>query len=166
MTKEQSDKWPHYFYNIAQAVATKSPCLSRKIGAVLVRDKVVIATGYNGPPRNVSHCSGDRCPRQLSGFQSGEGLHLCPAVHAEQNVISSAAKNGMPTDGAILYLTCEIPCKVCLGMLIDAGIKEIFVAESAWYDELSIRIVQQAGVIIHHYPWRAAQAPDIHSDLR
>jgi dCMP deaminase len=147
-----------YFRKIAEVVAERSKCLSRKIGAVLVRDDIIISTGYNGPPRGVPHCLKERlefdevirealsgmtinmeteCPRRLLGYDSGHGLEICPATHAEANAIIQAAKAGVSTEGSTLYLTCEFPCKSCLGLIINAGVKKIYCTENRLYDPCS-----------------------------
>jgi len=135
-------KWDSYFLSICQAVGSNSKCLSRRIGSILVKDKVVICTGYNGPPRGVPHCGGDQlyniegpiCPRRIKGYASGEGLHLCPAAHAERNAIDQAARLGICTSGATLYLDTQVPCKDCLISIIQAGIVEVVCAELKHYD--------------------------------
>ena len=141
--------WDEYFMSLASAVSRNSKCLSRKIGAVLIKDKSVIATGYNGPPRGCLHCEhryfldkgliyefGSRdikisregyfqCPRRLLGFKSGEGLAWCIAGHAEQNAINNAARMGVCTNGSMLYCNCGVPCKNCLISIVNAGIEEV-----------------------------------------
>lgn len=145
--------WDKYFHDICETIASKSPCLSRKIGAILVKDNSIISTGYNGPPRGCVHCGADRtlleqgtlglladlniCPRKLERFKSGEGLHLCPAVHAEMNAVIDAARKGASTLGSTLYMNCVIPCKQCMGILINAGVKEIVVDDDSNYDGLT-----------------------------
>ena len=154
--------WDQYFHNICEAVASKSPCLSRKIGAILVRDKSIVATGYNGPARGIPHCGEERflkdirladelanniptirktinemCPRQLMGFVSGEGLHWCIAEHAERNCIANAARLGVQTVKTTLYMNSVLPCKNCLTLLINAGIKEIVTESVRTYDKNS-----------------------------
>lgn len=129
--------WDEYYIEICNVVASRSRCLSRKIGAVLVKDKVIIATGYNGPPRGVPHCEGDICPRRTQGFESGEGLHLCPATHAELNCILSAARVGVPISGASLYLNTVLPCKDCTKAIINAGISEVVALDAGYYDLMS-----------------------------
>jgi len=142
--------WDKYFYSICQAVASKSPCMSRKIGAILVRDNSIISTGYNGPPRGVVHCgekrnlvdgltamtNPSRCPRKSFGYKSGEGLSICPAVHAEMNAVIDAARKGASTIGTTLYMNCVICCKQCMGILMNAGVREIVVETMTDYDEL------------------------------
>jgi len=124
--------WDLYFYNICVAVASKSRCLSRQIGAIIVYDNSVVATGYNGPPRGVSHC-GPECPRKLAGFPSGEGLHLCPAAHAEANCIVNAARLGVSVVGSTIYMNCPIPCTECSKLIINAGISEVVVVDASFY---------------------------------
>ena len=142
-------RWDDYFLKVATVVASNSKCQSRQIGAVLVKDKAIISTGYNGPPRGVPHC--ERCPRQLQGYKSSEGLHLCPATHAEANCIVQAAKNGICTNNSIMYLTCNVPCKNCLALIINAGIEEVVCVSLDWYDELSPFLVAQSDLIIREY---------------
>ncbi len=158
MDNSPDSKWDAYFMRIAQAVGEGSKCLSRSIGAVLVRDKGVISTGYNGPPRGVPHCwmrnpKYERvCPRQLQGFKSGEGLHLCIAGHAERNAILQAARAGIATKGATLVCHCGIPCKDCAIEIINAGIVEVvFVMKEgvpSYYDELSEWIFKNSDIIL------------------
>ena len=150
--------WDKYFLNVCNAVATKSPCLSIQRGAILVRDKNIVATGYNGPARDIPHCGYNRvmkdallnkelkkykwnpeqledtCPRRIMGYKSGEGLEWCTATHAEQNTIANAARLGVSTLNTTLYINCEIPCKSCLSSLINAGVVEIVVASLEMYD--------------------------------
>ena len=130
-------KWDEYFMSICDAVAQKSQCLSHKLGAVIVRDRSIIATGYNGPPRGAQHCPGTECPRRAFGFKSGEGLHLCPAVHAEMNAVVNAARKGVSTLDSTLYLNFCIPCKQCMGILMNAGVKEVVVKDKSNYDALT-----------------------------
>lgn len=139
------NKWDSYFLSICKAVGSNSKCLSRKIGSILVKDKVIICTGYNGPPRGVPHCDESKgdvrnlrtvgvCPRRLAGHASGKGLHLCPAAHAERNTIDQAARLGICTSGATLYLDTQVPCKDCLISIIQAGIFEVVCTELRHYD--------------------------------
>lgn len=165
-TKRKS--WDSFYLDIALKVAERSPCLSKKIGAVLVRDKVVICQGFNGPARGVPPCGTERlkedhlmwnlikhniepvlgsaltCPRHRIGYKSGTGLFLCPAVHAEANCIAQAARLGIKTKEASMYLTCGIPCKDCLSLIINAGIREVIVMSLTYYDELTPFIERMA----------------------
>ena len=146
----QMKRWDTYFHSICVAVATKSPCLSRQIGAILVRDKSIIATGYNGPARGYPHCI-DECPRRLSGFKSGEGLEHCPASHAEMNCVANAARIGTNTCGSTLYMNSLLPCKFCAVILVNAGISEIVVDETKPYHEMSIDIFKHGNVAIRRF---------------
>ena len=158
--------WDEYFYNVSRQVARNSKCLSRRIGAVLVWDKGIISTGYNGPPRGVPRCDmrwkidkefsdkyGDKvegkklegvCPRYAIGFESGGGLEICPAGHAERNALINAARKGIKTKGTILYMTCGIPCTPCLVEIINAGVKEIVVTSLKVYDETAPYLLNQS----------------------
>ena len=128
--------WDEYFFGIADAIAVKSHCLSRKIGAVAVRDgKFLVATGYNGPPVGYPHCTGKACPRRELGFQSGQGLYICPASHAERNVLIEAARLGTRLKDCTMYLTCSYPCRECAKEIVNAGIKEVVVTGGRDYPE-------------------------------
>jgi len=143
-------RWDRYFHDICIAVSAKSPCLSRKIGTLLVRDHSIVSTGYNGPPRGYPHC-GPVCPRHKAGLKSGQGLELCPAVHAEVNAIANAARVGATTIGTTLYMNCCIPCKSCLSTLINAGIVEIVVDEVSPYDELSQKMLKECNIKVRNF---------------
>ena len=160
--------WDKYFHNLCVAVASKSSCLSRQIGAILVKDKSVVSTGYNGPARGYPHCEGKLlyrpgqvirgvdiysfnltspiCPRHAKGYKSGEGLEECPAAHAERNCISNAARLGVAVLGCTLYMNCVLPCKDCATSIVNAGIVEVVVDEAIAYDSLSIKILTYGGV--------------------
>lgn len=143
--REKLKRWDKYFNIFCNAVSTKSPCLSRQIGAILVRDNTVISSGYNGPARHYPHCK-DVCPRHAQGYKSGEGLHLCPAAHAEANCVANAARIGASTIGTTLYMNCILPCKDCAIILVNAGIVEIVVNDITPYHEMSIGILDAAKV--------------------
>jgi dCMP deaminase len=183
--------WDAYFLSMARTASTNSKCMSRQIGALLVRGKSIICTAFNGPAAGVPHCDerhlrGDNelhakyetirslhplsdeakmleasfsrvspvnvCPRRILGYASGEGMQLCTAAHAEANLIFTAAKLGIQTDGCSVYLSCELmPCKDCLCTLIQAGIKEVVVAKMNPYDQTSLFILQHSGVRIREY---------------
>ena len=127
--------WDLYFHTLCVAVASKSPCLSRQIGAIIVYENSIVATGFNGPPRGVSHCDNpkDTCPRKLRGWPSGEGLHLCPAAHAETNCIVNAARLGVSVLDTTMYMNCPIPCAECTKLIINAGITNLVVEDTTWY---------------------------------
>lgn len=143
-------KWDSYFLSICNAVANKSPCLSRQIGAILVRDKSIVATGYNGPARNFPHCEGE-CRRRKLGYSSGEGLQMCPAAHAEANCVINAARNGVVTLGCSLYMNFIIPCKDCMILLVNAGIKEVIVTKADFYHTMSSAIAENGNINIREF---------------
>lgn len=154
-------RWDTYYRAICVAIASKSPCLSRQIGAILVREKVVVATGFNGPARGYPHCKGNvrtgaegekqMCPRREMGYGSGEGLHVCPATHAEANCIASAARIGAPISGSILYMNCILPCKDCMNLLVNAGIVEVVIDDLTPYHEISVDIAAYAGIKVRRF---------------
>ena len=116
--------WDEYFMDIARLVASRSTCLRRQVGAVMVKDKNILATGYNGTPSGIRHCSEVGCLRQQLNVPSGERHELCRGLHAEQNAIIQAAKHGVNIDGATLYCT-HSPCIICSKMLINSGVQRI-----------------------------------------
>ena len=129
--------------------------MSRKIGAIIVRDNIIISTGYNGPPRGVPQCgennpveARDVCPRQILNYKSGIGLHLCPAAHAEANAIVSAARLGVSVKNATMYVNCEIPCKDCLVLIINSGIVKVVCETNDLYDGLSFYILNHSNLTI------------------
>lgn len=136
--------WPIYFMDIADLVARRSTCLRRQVGAVAVKDKRILATGYNGAPSGIPHCLEVGCLREQEGIPSGERHELCRGIHAEQNVIIQAAYHGVPIQGGTLYCT-NLPCAICSKMLINAGIKEIYYREG-YADFLSEELLKAAGV--------------------
>ena len=138
--------WDEYFLHLARQAATRSTCLRRQVGALLVLDKRVLATGYNGAPRGVAHCLDIGCLRAQLGILSGERQELCRAIHAEQNAIIQAAVHGVPIDGATLYCTHQ-PCILCAKMLINCGVREIHYLEG-YPDELSLAMFAEAGVVV------------------
>ncbi len=136
--------WHEYFLSITRMVAARSTCLRRHVGAVLVKDKRILATGYNGAPAGLRHCEEIGCIREDSAVPSGMRHELCRGLHAEQNAIIQAAYHGISIQGATLYCTNK-PCVICSKMLINAGIKSIFY-EEGYSDELSDRLLSEAGV--------------------
>ena len=136
--------WDEYFMGITEMVAQRSTCLRRKVGAILVRDKRIIATGYNGAPAKVSHCLDIGCLREQQGIPSGERHELCRGLHAEQNSIIQAALHGFSIEGATLYCT-NMPCTICSKMLINARIEKIYYKEG-YADNLSSLLLAEAQV--------------------
>lgn len=174
------DGWDKYFHRICESVASKSPCLSRHIGAILVKDHSIVSTGYNGPSRGIPHCGHERfvkdklisdlitnskdykeifgisdiqntCPRRLLNYDSGTHLELCSAQHAEANVIANAARLGVTVINSTLYMNCIIPCKNCFGLLINAGIAEIVVDSIEVYDKHTAFLIENSNIKIRRF---------------
>jgi len=176
-TKLPKNRWHRYFWHMTNVVASNSQCLSIKIGAVIVRDNVVISTGYNGPPRGLPRCDErygrdsllDRyvhqsmdpqpalrervevCPRYALGYSSSDLLDLCPAAHAEANAIASAARLGTSIKNAVMFVNCQVPCKNCLSLIINSGIKKVVCQRLDYYDRLSEYIVQHSNLNVQTY---------------
>lgn len=144
--------WDTYFMTIAREVATRSTCLRRRVGAILVREKRILATGYNGAPRGLAHCAEYGCLRETQGIPSGQRHEICRGLHAEQNALLQAATHGVPVEGAVLYCTTQ-PCVLCAKMLINVGVKDIFTAEG-YPDPLAGEMLRDAGVRITRFDER------------
>jgi dCMP deaminase len=142
--------WERYFLDIAQLVSRRSSCLRRNVGALLVKDKRILATGYNGVPSGLPHCSEVGCLREILGVAAGTKHELCRGLHAEQNAIIQAAIHGVSIQGAELYSTHH-PCVVCAKMLINAHIAKIYLAED-YPDRLAKDLLLQAGIEIAVVP--------------
>jgi dCMP deaminase len=138
--------WDEYFLEVASLVSKRSTCLRRHVGAVLVKDKKMLATGYNGAPSGVRHCTQTGCLRAELKIPSGQRHELCRGLHAEQNVLLQAALYGVSTKDSILYVTNQ-PCVICAKMLINAGIKEIVISDG-YPDELSKNFLKEAKIRI------------------
>jgi len=138
--------WDEYFLQLARQAATRSTCLRRQVGAVLVREKRILATGYNGAPRGVAHCLDIGCLRDQLGIPSGERHELCRAIHAEQNAVIQAAIHGVAIEGATLYCTHH-PCILCAKILINCGVCEIHYLEG-YPDDLSREMLAEAGLVL------------------
>jgi dCMP deaminase len=136
--------WPQYFMDITRLVSKRSTCLRRSVGAILVKDKRILATGYNGAPAGLKHCEEVGCLRADSGVPSGMRQELCRGLHAEQNVIIQAAYHGITIQGATLYCTNK-PCVICSKMIINAGIQKIYY-EEGYNDPLSDQMLAEAGI--------------------
>jgi len=136
--------WDQYFMDIVELVSRRSTCLRRKVGAILVRDKRILATGYNGPPAGITHCSEVGCLRDKLGVPSGERHELCRGLHAEQNAIIQAALYGVSTKGSTIYCTNH-PCIICSKMIINSGIVS-FVYREAYRDKLAEEMLAEAGI--------------------
>ena len=144
--RDERPSWPIYFMDIATLVARRSTCTRRSVGAIIVKDKRILSTGYNGAPSGLAHCSETGCLREILNVASGERHELCRGIHAEQNAIIQAALHGVSIDGADLYCT-NLPCSICAKMIINAGIKKIFY-RSGYADAMSEEMLEAAGVEI------------------
>jgi len=138
-----------YFMRMAELVATRSTCLRRKVGAVIVKEKRVLTTGYNGAPRGLRHCEEVGCVRQQNNIESGTRHELCRGVHAEQNAVIQGAYFGASIKGATIYTT-NFPCVLCAKILLNAGIDEIVYLDT-YVDELSRNILDEAGIKVRRY---------------
>ncbi|MDD3655206.1 MAG: cytidine/deoxycytidylate deaminase family protein [Atribacterota bacterium] len=136
--------WDEYFMQIAILVSSRSTCLRRKVGAIIVKDKRILTTGYNGVPRALAHCGEVGCLRVKMGIPSGKNQELCRGLHAEQNAIIQAALHGISIQNSILYCT-EQPCITCSKMIINAGIIKVIYLNS-YPDELARKLLGEAGV--------------------
>lgn len=136
--------WDEYFMNIAGIVSSRSTCLRRQIGAIIVRDKKILSTGYNGAASKIRHCLDIGCLREKLSIPSGERHEICRAIHAEQNAIIQAAISGTSIKDAIIYCTAR-PCSLCAKMIINAGIRCI-VYKGDYPDDLAVEMLNEAGV--------------------
>lgn len=136
--------WDEYFMEVAGLVSKRATCLRRRVGAVLVKDKKILATGYNGAPSGLKHCSSTGCLREKLKVSSGERHELCRGLHAEQNVLLQAALYGVSTRGSTLYVTCQ-PCIICAKMLINAGIKGIVISDG-YPDKMAKDFLREARI--------------------
>lgn len=138
--------WDTYFLDIVELVSRRSTCRRRAVGAGLVRDRRILATGYNGAPSKLKHCLDIGCLREQLNVPSGERHELCRGLHAEQNVIIQAALHGVITKGSTLYCTNH-PCVICAKMIINAGIIRI-VIHDGYHDKLAAEMLKEAGIIV------------------
>jgi dCMP deaminase len=136
--------WDQYFIDITRLVATRTTCLRRGVGAILVKDRNILATGYNGVPSGITHCGDTGCLRDKMKVPSGERHELCRGLHAEQNAIIQAARHGTNIDGATLYCT-TMPCIICTKMIINAGIRKVVYREG-YSDDLAREMITEAGI--------------------
>jgi len=134
---------------IAHLVKKRATCTRRQVGAVLVQDKNILATGYNGAPSGIDHCLERGCLREQMGIPSGERHEICRGLHAEQNAIIQAAKHGTGIEGSTLYCTNQ-PCGICAKMVINAGVKQI-IYEDGYPDALAAEMLKESGITITQY---------------
>ena len=138
-----------YFMRMAELVATRSTCLRRNVGAVVVKEKRVLTTGYNGAPKGLRHCAEVGCVRLQNHIESGTRHELCRGVHAEQNAVIQAAYFGVSIKASIIYTT-NFPCVMCAKILVNAGIREI-VYKDEYVDELSRKVLSESGVAVRRF---------------
>jgi len=149
--------WETYFMDITKLVSTRSTCLRRRVGAVMVRDKRLLATGYNGVPKNLPHCLDIGCLRDRLKIPSGERHELCRGLHAEQNAIIQAATSGTSIEGSILYAT-HYPCTLCMKMILNASITRVVYLEG-YPDDLAKELAEEGGLDIHAHEPGPARDP-------
>ncbi len=144
---DQRPSWDEYFVSITRQVATRSTCLRRKVGAILVKNKRILTTGYNGAPMGVENCLEiGTCLRQELGIPSGQRHEICRGLHAEQNAILQAAYHGVQIKESVIYTTTQ-PCVMCAKMIINSGIGAIYHTES-YPDRLAMDLLKEAGIEI------------------
>jgi dCMP deaminase len=145
----QRPSWDQYFMDITRLVANRTTCLRRQVGAILVKERNILATGYNGVPSGISHCDVAGCLREKLKVPSGERHELCRGLHAEQNAIIQAARHGVNIDGSTLYCT-TMPCIICTKMLINAGITRVVYGEG-YADDLAREMISETGIKVIHF---------------
>ncbi len=138
--------WDEYFLEIARLVSKRSTCLRRKVGALVVKDRRILATGYNGTPSGIKHCSETGCLREKLKVPSGERHELCRGLHAEQNVLLQASLHGVSLRDSTLYVTNQ-PCIICTKMIINAGIKEVVMTDH-YPDSMAVQFLREAKIKI------------------
>ena len=136
--------WDEYFLQMAELVSQRATCLRRKVGAVLVKDKRILATGYNGAPSGLPHCLDVGCLREQLKIPSGQRHELCRGLHSEQNAIIQASLHGVSIKGGTLYLTHQ-PCIICAKMLINSGIKDIVIADG-YPDKMAMDFLKESKI--------------------
>ena len=136
--------WDQYFMKITEDVSERAICVKRKVGALIVKDNRILASGYNGAPKGFNHCTEQTCLRKQMQVPSGQRHELCRGLHAEQNAIIQAAWHGVQIAGGTLYCNYQ-PCVICVKMLINAGIKRI-VYTGGYPDELAAEMLKESGL--------------------
>ncbi|MBM4352295.1 MAG: dCMP deaminase family protein [Deltaproteobacteria bacterium] len=143
--------WDDYFMGIAGVVAGRGDCVKRRVAAIIVRERRIIATGYNGTPRGTVNCGQGGCPRCASFVKSGTNLGECLCSHAEENSLIQAALHGISVKGAALYSTCS-PCLLCTKMIINSGIAQVVFNASYPLGARPLGLLREAGVDVRRYP--------------
>jgi len=144
--KNYRPDWDSYFMEIARIVSKRSTCIRRNVGSLIVKDKRILSTGYNGAPIHLRHCIDTGCMRERLNIASGERHELCRGLHAEQNAIIQAAYHGVSINGADIYST-HLPCSICMKMIINAGIVKAFYSDG-YPDELSHELILESGIVV------------------
>jgi len=139
--------WDDYFMDIANLVKTRSTCRRRQVGALIVKDRKILSTGYNGAPTGCAHCLDIGCLREELNIPSGQRHELCRGIHAEQNAIVQAANSGTSVKGGTMYVTHQ-PCVLCAKMIINAGIEKI-VFKGEYPDDMSMDLLKEAGIDVY-----------------
>jgi dCMP deaminase len=142
--KKKRPAWDTYFMDITELVALRATCCRRAVGAIIVKDRRILSTGYNGAPKGVAHCLDIGCLREELKIPSGEKHELCRGIHAEQNAIIQAALHGVSIKDATLYCT-NLPCSICAKMIINAGIKRVYY-QSGYADKMSVQLMDEAKI--------------------
>jgi dCMP deaminase len=162
---------------MCELLAKRSPCMSRQIGAVIVRNNILLAMGYNGPPRGIKHCNqreymelkvheatrNGQCPRQAMGFKSGEGIEHCPAEHAERNAIIHATITGTNLEGSTMYCNCGVCCLECSKAIIQAGINRVILNDFYHYDLLGMKLLREAGILVYVFDGNDCTLGDLYA---
>lgn len=143
-------EWDDYFMAFAKLACTRASCIRRQVGAVIVKNKMVLTTGYNGAPRGLAHAAEVGCLRDQLGVPSGQRHELCRGLHAEQNAIIQAARHGISIDGAVMYCTTH-PCVICIKMIINAGLTRVYYLQG-YGDEIARQIIAEAGFPVIQVP--------------
>ncbi|MFA6170810.1 MAG: cytidine/deoxycytidylate deaminase family protein [Candidatus Margulisiibacteriota bacterium] len=148
--------WDDYFMKIAHDVAERATCVKRSVGAVIIKDKRILASGYNGAPRGFKHCTAETCIRKQMDIPSGQRHELCRGLHAEQNAIIQAAWHGVKIEGGTLYCTFQ-PCVICVKMIINAGLVKL-VYEGGYPDALASEMLKDSKLEVVKYESRVPRA--------
>lgn len=156
MIRQERPSWDEYFMTLADEVATRTTCLRRAVGAIIVKEKRILATGYNGVPTGLSHCSVTGCLREKLGVPSGQRHEICRGLHAEQNALLQAARYGIDIEGSSIYITTQ-PCVVCAKMLINAGISEI-IYRNPYPDELAMELLNESNIKIRIFDGQTSKS--------
>ena len=141
--------WDKYFMEITELVSTRTTCLRRSVGAVIVKENRILATGYNGAPAGLAHCLDIGCMREKMNIPSGERQELCRGIHAEQNAIVQAARFGVSLMDSTIYINTQ-PCITCAKLLINVGVKRV-VYKNPYPDKMSLEILKEAGIAVEVY---------------